>query len=255
MKRLLTVLFVVLLLAVPSMARATTYFTANGSGQILQPNGQVWQGRGMAIAVDPYNNNITALANLVTNASAQPLTTLFPKINYVRLAINLSNYACAPYNFSIGLPASFAQQINILTSLGIVVIIDQHAFPQANSDYSVSCSVQTGSALQAEQAWYQQWANYFLTNPYVWFQTPNEPVWGPASSSQAPVTAEQVAIYQTIRGTGNNSILVLETIGGGDTPYLGANCADGLCLTPLSAYTAMSNVVWDYHAYAGAWTQ
>ena len=253
MKLIRSAVFAIMLM-LPALAHATSFFTTNNQGQILQPNGQVWQGRGIAVGA-------SELDTLLTNSQAQPLTTLFPDINYVRLDINLSNYNCGAYDFTLNLPTSMvgngqtlnnplSYYVTELTKLNIVVIIDQHAFPQANSNYTATCSVQSGTQLTAEETWYQTWVQAFSNNAYVWYQTPNEPFWS-ANNGNAPVTTEQLGIYNTIRQT-NNSIVVLELIGGGDTGYLGSPCqVSNSCLSPTSSYSNMTSVVWDLHVYSG----
>lgn len=214
----------------------TQNFKVSG-GHILTPSGAIFNGRGIAI----YDNDINSV---ITNAAAQPLTTLFPKVNFLRLSMGLNGATCSsPYNFNILLPAQFQAAVNEVTALGIVAIVDNLAFPQ-------TCSVQTGTALTAEVGWYQAWATAFKGNPYVWFETPNEPLWNNEQGSQATVTAEQVAIYNGIRAVGNNSMVVLEEVAGGPNYVLGINCSSGACLSPASAYQSMTNVAWDLHTYA-----
>lgn len=219
-----------------STGTAITNFSVSG-GKIITPAGTQFNGRGIAL----YDSDIPSM---ITNAAAQPLTTLFPKVNFLRLSMGLNGAVCtSPYNWNLDLPANFTNQIAWATGAGIVVIIENLAFPQ-------TCSVQTGAQLTAEVGWYAAWAAAYKNNPLVWFETPNEPLWNGEQGSQATVTAEQVAIYNGIRGAGNNSIVTLEEVAGGPTYVLGTNCSSGACLGPASAYQAMTNVIWDMHTYA-----
>lgn len=215
-------------------------FSISG-GQIHTPSGAVFNGRGFAI----WENDITDGA--IGNALGQPLTTLFPKVNVIRVSMHLNSGCGSPYNFNQDLPVSpFTDVVTRLTNLGIVVTIANQAYPS-------TCSVQTGSQLTAEVGWYKAWATWALGNPFVWFETANEPSVNGASGSQALVTAEQVATYNGIRSVGNNSIVVMDLVGGGLPGSIGINCSNGDCLGPASAYQAMKNVVWSYHQYS--WTQ
>lgn len=215
-------------------------FSISG-GNIITPSGAVFNGRGFAI-------HEVQIGGAVTSANGNPMTGpggLFPKLNFVRLGVNLETSSCV-YNFNQFPPSYFQSFVNTLTSLGVVVIMENLAFPQ-------SCSVQTGSQLTAEVAWYVALAQAFVNNPFVWYETPNEPLVNNEVGSQAAVTSEQVAIYNGIRGAGNNSIIALELVAGGQTQVLGINCSSGACLSPASAYATMTNVIWDLHQYSEDW--
>jgi hypothetical protein len=67
----------------------------------------------------------------------------------------------------------------------------------------------------------------------VWFGSGNE-------LSPPGVSAEHQNVYNAVRGAGNNTIIMLCEPGGGGPGTLPDNA---------SAYTSMSNVVWDQHWY------
>ena len=241
---LIRLLLVVAALLAPRLCDAQTvnYFTAKNN-QILDPSRNVWSGRGLDLGNGDWST-------AVTNAKAQPLTTLFPNINFLRFAVSLGS---CTYDFTGNLPAQYDSYISAVTALGIVVLVENHAYPQTASDGVTSCSVQTGTQLTAEEGWYAAWAKYYLKNPYVWFGTPNEPVWCGGTCSQTPVTTEEAGIYNAIRTTaGSGTVIILEPVGGGILNYAGTSCSVGYCLGPESSYSTMHNVAWDFHIYSGS---
>jgi len=211
-----------------------TNFYVSG-GQIKYPHGQTFIARG----VNVYDS---LMSTVITSSAADPLLARFPGLNFVRLNCFLGSNDSP--NFSLDPPSAFTTFVNDLTSHGVVVELEHHAFPQLDS-------VQTGSNLQAEAAWYGALATAFKSNPYVWFGTTNEPVASYYGGSNSAVTTEQVAIYNAIRGAGNGAPILMELVGGGDTFALGANNPQGLV---ASSYASMTNIVWDYHYYAGSVT-
>jgi beta-glucanase (GH16 family) len=183
------------------------------NGQITGPDGQPFKAQGIDI-LD------STLGSVVGDASGGVLLQQFPNINMVRIATE-SGY---------GQPSqAFINAVNWLTAKGIVVEIGN--YNDGNGQ------VATGAELNAEVAWYKSLATMFVNNPYVWFTTANEPE-DASSGGAAPagsVTAEQVAVYNAIRGVGNNNQIALE----------GATQAT---LNP-AAYANMTNVHWDVHYY------
>ena len=192
---------------------ATGSFTA-ANGQILDPSGKVFIARG--INVGP---------NTMGAASPQVLQSLFPGTNFVRFATGYQSTTMAAEE-------AYATS---LTQAGIVIEIEDHPYP--------SPGVYSGAQLQAETAWYAQWASDFKNNPAVWFGTMNEPSGG----SPAGIEPQEQAIYQAIRGTGSNAILMLELYGGGNPGTIGI--PGGMTEAPINT---MSNVAWDLHFYGWA---
>ncbi len=158
---------------------------------------------------------------------ARSVTTLFPGINFIRLAIDNGTYPT---------PAELQRFVQQMTAQRIVVLIEDHPWP--------SPGTYTGAKLATESRWYASLASAFKTNPYVWFGTMNEPVVVPYGPAEAAITVQQVATYEAIRGTGSQAIILLELNGGGNPGSVGA----GFGMTE-SAYAKMSNIVWDVHYY------
>ena len=149
-------------------------------GKIIAPNGQEFIAYGVNIHDD-----------LLRVAPVSVIKTVFPKINFIRLAIgggNCGGFSCkTPDNVVI-------PWVNSVTAQHIVVEIENHIPDQR--------SAPTGAALAAESAQYASYAVAFADNPYVWFGTDNE-------LNPPGVSAEHLATYNAIRGTGNNAILMM----------------------------------------------
>lgn len=206
----------------PGSGGGSGSFTA-ANGTITGPSGSAFVARG----VNMYPGDVQAAC---TTSSCAGITGAFPNINFVRYAdgcgMTLSG-DCPPYaTASYSTPAQMETYVNYLTSLGIVVEIEDHNDNQ---------TVLTGTALTNELNFYTAWATAEKSNPYVWFGTMNEPGSGDS--------AQEVSIYNAIRGTGNTNPILLETTGGGGPSGFGQN---GLT---ASSYTSMTNVIWDQHFY------
>jgi hypothetical protein len=158
---------------------------------------------------------------------ARTVTTLFPGINFIRLAIDNGTYPK---------PASLESFVTQMTSQHIVVEIEDHPWP--------SPGTYKGVKLEAESKWYASLADAFKDNPYVWFGTMNEPSATPYGPALAAITVQEVATYEAIRGTGSQAIILLQLNGGGNPGSVGA--AFGMT---ASAYSKMANIVWDVHYY------
>jgi hypothetical protein len=197
--------------------------TQSGTGQIMDANGNLFVPRGINV----MNGN--------GNPSAATLKSMFPNINFVRLAI-----------YSYDSPDSLAPYVNDLTSNGIVVELENHASSDGQNRGGSTGSIFSGQVLQTEQSWYASVAAAFKNNPYVWFGTNNEPSTQNASGQTDPAGLShwQKTTYDSIRGTGNQSLLFLETVcwAEGGKPV----CNSGF---DPSVYSNMSNVAWDSHIY------
>lgn len=198
---------------VPSSTATPTpgQFTAL-NGAFYDPSGAVFIPRGI--------NTLDAQLGYYTN-----IYTLFPNLNFVRLA------ACSgvwinpcPYNGSSGdTAASVTPFVNYLTSRHVVVMIEDHI-----NDFSINTT-------QAEYNWYASMASAFNGNPYVWFETTNEP----NNAADQSLAQEQQAIYNAIRGTGNPAPVIFMRKGGSVTNF--SNYP--------SNYSSMVNVGVDSHDY------
>jgi hypothetical protein len=198
--------------ALPGGAATGGFTTANG--RIIAPDGSVFIAKG-----------INTMEQQVSSAT---LKSVFPGINFVRYAVY--DYAGA---------ASLAGYVSDLTSAGIVIELENHNNGAGNAGGSQG-TVFTGAALAREQAWYSSVAAAFKANPYVWFGTNNEPSESP---SAAALSAWQGQTYQTIRGAGNNSPVMVE-MNCRNKPVM--TCGQGYT---ASVYAAMTNIIWDIHYY------
>ena len=184
-------------------------------GNIYDPNGRVYVAHGI---------------NIGPQDMSAPITSLFPGLNFIRLA----TWYTAPYSM-----ADYQAFVSKMTALGIVVEIEDHAYPSP-LPYS-------GQQLADESSWFASLASAFKGNPFVWFGSMNEPhtdTYGPA---EAAITTQEVATYNAIRGTGSNAMIMMELFGGGNPGTIGAGFG-----FDVSAYASMTNIVWDYHFYG--WT-
>jgi hypothetical protein len=90
------------------------------------------------------------------------------------------------------------------------------------------------------------YASAYINNPYVWFASQNEPsLYGPAPYNGAynlvPVTTEQLAYYNAVRATGNNSIVIISASGNDLSEVFPSNVA--------AKYSVMNNAILDLHFY------
>lgn len=196
--------------SVPDGTAPTGQFHVS-NGQIIGPDGKIFIAKGINVSagqVDPQ----TILATL-------------PGLNAVRLASTPGSD-----------PAQIDQMVQGITSKGGVVLIEDHSSSGANGGDNVL----TGQALANETAWYAGLAAKYKNNPGVWFGTANEP---DNPSNIASIAAQEGAIYDAIRGTGNNSMVALEMRGGFTNDFAAQN---------PGIYATMKNVAWDTHVYG--WT-
>ena len=196
-----------------SNASATGRFTTSNA-QILDPSGNVFKARGIAVGASEMQ-------------SANQILASFPGLNFIRLTI-----------FDYQSPDTYASFINTMTSRGIVVELEDHTSSDGSNHGGSSGQAFTGSQLTNELNWYSSVANAYASNPYVWFGTDNEP---PA----AGLTDWQKATYDAIRNTGNANPIMLEMPGGG---WIGPQDIKSYGMDP-SVYATMSNTVVDVHYY------
>lgn len=196
------------------------------NGQILDPSGHAW----IAVGI---NMNTDDLAGAVTDATASGVKNLFPGITMIR--VPMTGYPT---------PSQFAQMVTWVTGQNIVLEFEDHPYPIPNAYF--------GTDLTTEVAWYSQMAAYYKSNPYVWFGSMNEPQGSRSGYDLSDITAQQVATYNAIRGTGagqaanTNAMILMEAgIGGGNPGTIGATAPGG---SP-SSYSSMTGIIWDHHMY------
>jgi hypothetical protein len=216
---------------------AQSNFSVNGTtGQIIAPSGNQFQPFGIAI-------HDSDLPSFVANAQCQPLTTLFPKINLVRLMAE-SYWGASTY----------ATQINWLTSQKIMVCIQNFQNFNANGSSAGNVGggqgvIFTGALLATESAWFAACASYFASNPYVIFGTNNEPSTTDANGSGSDIYGLwqwQQSTYNAIRGTGSNALIEIEQ----PATYLqGAYALDFGAPSGNPIFGAMKNIFFGPHLY------
>jgi Cellulase (glycosyl hydrolase family 5) len=184
------------------------------NGTIIGPNGQPFDGKGLAV-----------YAPQLSQSQAAAIMQEMPGLNFIRLT-------SVPASDS---PADIQADIQDFQSINpnVVVEVEDHTF-MGSTDTPLE-----GAALTTEENWYSQIAAANVNNPNVWFGTANEPN---DSSDEQQVVNQEVGIYNAIRGAGSNNMVMLEADGGGT---FGPQQADP------SAYAAMNNVAWDMHFYGG----
>ncbi|MBN8875833.1 MAG: hypothetical protein J0H67_23600 [Rhodospirillales bacterium] len=196
-------------------------YTGGGSfsisnGQIFDPNGNVFEARG--IGVFDWNMN-----------DADKILASFPGLNFVRLAI-----------YSYQDPSAYQAFVNTMTSHGVVVEFENHQTTTGSNAGGAQGHAFSGQMLSQELSWYSSVASAYAGNPLVWFGTNNEP---PVDG----LSYWQQATYDAIRNTGNSAPIMLELPGGGVPSMM--NGGNGL---DPSVYAGMNNVLWDVHYYGWA---
>jgi hypothetical protein len=139
-----------------------------------------------------------------------------PGINLIRIA-----------NYQLNTPASYAPFVNVMTANHVVVVFEPHNVGGVNL-------VNSGAALTTLTNWFASVASYYIGNPYVWFQSSNEP-------GYTGDFLESTANYNAVLGNVKNSPVFFESWGGasGDPSNLGS-----------STFTnSMHNIGWDIHLY------
>src|SRR5579859_4952792 len=209
------------------------------NGQIVNPSGQKFTPVGLNIA--DFRSGLD-MANAVTNfTTGAPLTSLFPGINFVRLALYGGGSSSSPTSYPD--PTAYDAFINAMTSLGIVVELEHHVENNGATGGGGQGTVpQPGDAwLTAENNNYAALASHFINNAYVWFGTTNEP-----PEATPDLSIWQKSTYDAIRNTGNQNPILLEVWGSRLSGHGGADFQSGMV---QSYYTPMTNTIWDLHMY------
>ena len=127
------------------------------SGQIIGPDGQPFQARGINTGTIGVNGRAETIS--IMNTMASSLTSTFPHINMLRVTIwqNAINQGLTA--------ADLAAAVQTLNSAGVVVEFEYHDFPTTLS----------GDALTSVANFYSGMASAFKGNDHVWFGSQNEP--------------------------------------------------------------------------------
>jgi hypothetical protein len=178
-------------------------FTTHGT-QIIAPDGTPFVPTGINIYADKLCERCSTIC------------ATFPRINFIRVNV---------YGFRKWTPDTLRPFITDLTRQGVVVELEFHEYPQ----------VLSGQELADLANWYATMAATFKDNAYVWFGTPNEP--DPGAGDM--ISEEIHAIYDAIRGAGNDTVIMICPSGWFSPQGLVA-----------SSFAGMKNVAWDLHFYA-----
>jgi hypothetical protein len=185
------------------------------NGQIIGPDGQPFDAKGVAVFAGD------------APADAATIMQQMPDLNFIRLAANPTGGDD---------PASIQADIKAFQDINPNVIVEVEDHTSGGTDGTTNNTL-SGQDLVNEEQWYSQVAANNLGNSHVWFGTANEPN---DPGNEQNVVDQQVGIYNAVRGTGNNSMVMLEAQGGG---FFAPQQADP------GAYASMSNVAWDDHYY------
>ena len=191
-----------------TMANPTGQFSV-ANGQIIDPNGQVFIARGINI----FPGQVDAATILKT----------FPGINAVRVAATPGTD-----------PAVLDALVQGLTSNGVAVVIEDHSSSGGNPN------TLSGQALADQANAYAKWASRYQGNAYVMFGSPNEP---DNTANLAAIPNQEAAIYNAIRGTGSQAMVLMEMRGG---------FTNDAAQKAASTYAGMTNIAWDAHYYGWA---
>jgi Cellulase (glycosyl hydrolase family 5) len=195
------------------------------NGQIIGPDGKPFIAKGINVDGRLSNEEENAILNN------------FPGLNFIRLNTSPNG---APFGQNgdatsgSDSAAQIQQFIDTMTAKGIVVEVENHA---AGGQI-------TGQNLTDETNWLSQLASQNKDNPYVWFGSANEPSVHSATDD-AEVVAEQQADYNTIRGAGNNNLIMLQ-------PTYGTYGSQTDSFTQNPDFANYTNVAVDAHFYGDA---
>ena len=190
------------------MANPTGQFSVS-NGQIIDPNGQVFIARGINI----FPGQVDAATILKT----------FPGINAVRVA--------ATPGTDLAVLDALVQG---LTPKGVAVVIEDHSSSGGNPN------TLSGQALADQASAYAKWAGRYQGNTHVWFGSPNEP---DNTANLQAIPDQEAAIYNAIRGTGSQAMVLMEMRGG---------FTNDAAQKAASTYAGMTNIAWDAHYYGWA---
>jgi hypothetical protein len=225
-----------------------------GTGQFSISNGKVIDPNGNTFVAHGINVDEGEAPTAITNAAAQPLTTLFPHINFIRVPVRATtNVGSASATYPN--PAIYATWVKRATDLGIVVEFEDHNSNGGQWECFISGSLActpsyppTGGALTTMLNFWTSLANMYKGNPYVWIGSLNEINSGDGTYSTSAISATtnyENALYNAIRGTGNRNIIQMGNgVGGGNCGTVGSN--SGQSASTIGTWT---NIVWYIHSY------
>jgi hypothetical protein len=245
--------------------------TGTGTGQWVMTGGKMYDPAGNLFVARGCNVGVDEVTTASTNLQAQPLSTLYPNINHIRLnsgpisgqsgtasAVYPLPYAtsnqpgfpqiygifieqCTGYDYSDPTFKLGGKWTKRLGAQNILVTIEDHNGNQMQPPF-------TGQALQIQAAWYGALATFYLGNPMVGFDTQNEMNSADTTYSLAAIAAmsdSHAAIIGAIRATGSMApILVMAGVGGSNIGTVGL--AAGY---KAAVYANERNLVAELHGY------
>jgi hypothetical protein len=187
------------------------------NGKIVDPNGNRIHLKGINIRHCnwPGNTNTVSHHAISDLARCTPLVETFPGINCVRFDAfeEMNQLQCASMD-------SICPLIDSMVAHNIVVEVECHVFPQ----------VLQGGDLDRVCEWYRQLATRYKDEPRVIWGTQNEPNGPPDESIRR--------IYEAIRSTGNENLILMCINGGWSWNDMNP-----------ATYADMFGVCWDIHYY------
>jgi len=167
------------------------------NGKIIGPNGQPFTGRGINCGIDQLNQLVTDLT------TCAPVTNTFPNIKYVRCNVYVKDMP--------GYGNTFMEaQINALTKLGIVVVIDPHDYPGYYTGSASTKGCYSGDDLTKVCNYMRGMAQKYASNSAVWYSTENEP----GNDFGAKLVQDMIiAIYNAVRQGSADAIVQLNAVG------------------------------------------
>jgi hypothetical protein len=209
-------------------------FSVNSNAQIIDPNGNVFLARG--INVDPQN--IPTLADI---------QGFFPRLTYVRFA----NFfpGCSGYCNEVT-PQSISTWVKSLTDKGIVVQF---------SDYTGNGACRSGSGKGSDLVNAAEWLNgvaqFYASNPYVWYESQNECFdFNGGQPSRDQINANYYAVHQGPLWAASTSYLSHQFASANGNNYVvtSGNCTSGGS-RPSGTGTGISDggCSWDYMGISG----
>jgi len=192
---------------------ATRAFTVKGN-QIYDANGNVFIVRG----VDRCSFEWNVAGQYISLADFTLMKTLW-NANTVRLSLNQCFWLSGLAGYSSAYVGNIEQAVTWITGLGMAVILDLHWSNQGNA--GTTCAQQAMADSYSLTFWTSVAGNAnFKNNPLVFFEMYNEPyvtdwgVWlngGASGSGFNSVGMQQ--IYNTIRATGANNVVIAGGVG------------------------------------------
>ena len=204
-------------------------FTANSAGQVLTPQGAVFKAYGCGIAGTTWNAPIVETGGATLAATVRGL---FPGMNLCRIACYGPDGGQSFRSHTTWDPF-----LHNMTSNGVAVVIEFHMAP------SKLLGSGTTPTMSAYLSWLDGIASFYASNPYVMYQSYNEP--GGGTGMFANIVQE----YNTVRQYTNAMFWIEMGIGASGGVYGSSTNFD-----TFTGLSTMINVGFDYHLYAGGIT-